>query len=319
MRSGARYPVQQKEDIMTIFVAGGSGTIGSPLVRALVSAGHRVFASTRSREKQTMIQSLGATPVLMDALDSVSVERAVRSVAPTHVIHELTALPKTGPRKASDLEPTNRLRVEGTRHLLKAAIDAGAKRIVAGSFAPLAGPSTAPGPEGRIDPAAQALQSMESQILEAAGSRAIEGIILRYGLFYGLETPSTQEMFALVRKRWLPIVRHDPGQLPYIHVADAAAATVAALDHGASGSIYDIVDDRPANFSETVVEMAQITGAPRPFAVPAWLLRLTAPYMARILSMQLHLSNAKARRELEWDLMFPSYKEGLRQSIGRAA
>jgi nucleoside-diphosphate-sugar epimerase len=278
-----------------------------------------VFASTRSREKQTLIQSLGATPVLMDALDPASVERAVRSVAPTHVIHELTALPKTGPRRASELEPTNRLREEGTRNLLRAAVAAGAKRIVAGSFAPLAGPSTAAGPESRSDPAARALQSMESQILEATLAGEIEGIILRYGLFYGLETPSTQEMFALVRKRRLPIVRRDPGQLPYIHVADAAAATVAALDHGASGSIYDIVDDCPANFSETVLEIAQITEAPRPCEVPAWLLRLTAPYMARILSMRLRLSNAKARRDLEWAPMFPSYKKGLRQNIERAA
>jgi nucleoside-diphosphate-sugar epimerase len=309
--------VQQKEGIMKILVAGGSGTIGSPLVRALVSAGHRVFASTRSREKQSLIQSLGATPVLMDALDPASVEGAVRSVAPTHVIHELTALPKMGPRRASELDPTNRLRVEGTRNLLRAAIAVGARRVVAGSFAPLAGPPTAA--EARIDPAAQALQSMESQILEAARAGEIEGIILRYGLFYGLETPSTQEMFALVRKRRLPIVRRDPGQLPFIHVADAAAATVAALDHGASGSIYDIVDDCPANFSETAVEIARITGAPRPFAVPGWLLRLTAPYTARILSMRLRLSNAKARKELEWAPMFPSYKEGLRQNIERAA
>jgi nucleoside-diphosphate-sugar epimerase len=126
-------------------------------------------------------------------------------------------------------------------------------------------------------------------------------------------------MFELVRKRRLPIVRHDPGQLPYIHVADAAAATVAALDHGLSGSIYDIVDDSPASFSETVLEISQITGAPRPFAVPAWLLRIAAPYMARVLSMRLRLSNGKTRRELGWAPMFPSYKEGLRQNIERAA
>jgi nucleoside-diphosphate-sugar epimerase len=266
-----------------------------------------------------MIQSLGATPVLIDALDAASVERALRTVKPTHVIHELTALPKMGPRRASELKPTNRLREEGTRNLLKAAIAAGAKRIVAGSFAPLTGPTMPAGPQDSIDPAAQAIQSMESQILEAAGTGEIEGIILRYGLFYGLETASTQEMVALVRKRRLPIVRHDPGQLPYIHVADAAAATVAALDHGPSGSIYDIVDDRPASFSETVLEIAQITGAPQPFAIPAWLLRIPAPYLAGILSMQLRLSNAKARQELGWAPTFPSYKEGLRQDVERAA
>jgi nucleoside-diphosphate-sugar epimerase len=302
---------------MTIFVAGGSGSIGVPLVRALVAAGHRVFASTRSREKQTMLQSLGATPVLVDALDAAALERAVRNAAPTHVIHELTALPKAGARRASDLEPTNRLRDEGTRHLLRAAIAAGAQRMIAGSFALFA--SAPRSSDGPTTEAVRALQSMESQILEAARRGQIEGIVLRYGLFYGPDNPATQELITLVRKRRLPAIRHDRGQLPFIHVADAVAATIAALDHGTSGSVYDIVDDHPASFSEMTSALAEVTGAPRPLAFPAWLLRLAAPYMAGLITKQVPLSNVKARRELGWSPKFPTYREGLTQMMGRAA
>jgi nucleoside-diphosphate-sugar epimerase len=302
---------------MKIFVAGGSGAIGVPLVRALVAAGLQVFASTRSRKKQTMLQAIGATPVVVDALDANALERAVRNAAPTHVIHELTALPKTGARRASDLEPTNRLRDEGTRNLLEAAIAAGAQRIVAGSFALLAG-STG-GSDSPTAGASQALQSMESQILEAARRGAIEGIVLRYGLFYGPDNPATNELIALVRKRRLPAIRHDRGQLPFIHVDDVVAATIAALDHGNSGSVYDIVDDHPASFSEMVAALAEVTGAPRPLAVPAWLLRLVTPYMAGLMTKQLPLSNAKARQELRWTPVFPSYREGLHQIMDRAA
>lgn len=301
-----------------IFVAGGSGTIGIPLVRALIRAGHTVVATTRSAEKQALLWDLGATPVVVDALDAAGLERAMRVAAPTHVIHELTALPKAGVRSAADLEPTNLLRDEGTRNLLRGAIAAGARRIIGGSFAMIAAmaPEEA-GPETRG--AVAAVQSMESQILEAARRGTIEGIILRYGLFYGPENPATEAMIAMVRKRRLPQVRGDHGRLPYIHLDDAVAATVAAIDRGVSGGVYDIVDDHPASFSEMVVTMAEVAGAPRPFAVPAWLPRLVAPYMAQLLRLQVPLSNAMARRELAWAPKYPSYREGLRQTVRRAA
>jgi nucleoside-diphosphate-sugar epimerase len=303
---------------MIVFVAGGSGTIGVPLVRALVAAGHRVVATTRSAGKQTMIRELGAQPVVVDALDAMALEDAVRSAAPTHVIHELTALPKAGARRASDLEPTNRLRDEGTRNLLRAAEAAGVRRIIGGSFAMIAAGADTVSNQG-TDRAALAVQSMESQILDAAARGKIEGIVLRYGLFYGPNNPATDELVALVRKRRLPVVRNDAGQLPFIHLDDAVAATVSALERGSSGSVYNIVDDRPTSFSEMVGGIAEVVGAPRPFTVPAWVVRLAVPYMARLISMRLSLSNASARRDLGWAPRFPSYREGLRLTIPRAA
>jgi nucleoside-diphosphate-sugar epimerase len=308
-----------EEDGMKVFVAGGSGTIGVPLVRALVAAGHEVVATTRSREKERLIRGLGATPVVVDALDAAALERAVTAAAPTHVVHELTALPKTGPRRASDLESTNRLRDEGTRNLLRASIAAGTRRIVVGSFAMIGSAPEVRARGAEVDGAVQAVRSMESQVLEAARLGTIEGIVLRYGLFYGPGNPATEEMIALVRRRRLPRLRNDGGLLPYIHLSDAVTATVTALDRGPSGSVYDVVDDHPTSFSEMVAGMAEIVGAPRPFAVPGWLLRLVAPYTARLLTLRLPLSNEKARRELGWAPAFPSYREGLRHTVERAA
>jgi nucleoside-diphosphate-sugar epimerase len=159
---------------MTVFVAGGSGAIGKPLIRALVTGGYRVVATTRKPDNQTMLRSLGAIPAVVDALDAVSLEQAVRDAAPAVVIHELTALPKAGPRRASELEPTNRLREEGTRNLLQAAIAAGAKRIIAGSFAPLVAAAGVDDFDPDMARALQALFSMESQILDGARRGTIE-------------------------------------------------------------------------------------------------------------------------------------------------
>jgi nucleoside-diphosphate-sugar epimerase len=303
---------------MRVFVAGGSGTIGVPLVRALVARGHHVVATTRSPEKEDVLRQLGATPVVVDALDGAALERAVLAAAPTHVIHELTALPKTGARRVSDLEPTNRLRDEGTRNLLRAAIAARAQRIVVGSFA-LIGSAPEGVTDAGIASAAQAVRSMETQVLDASRGGTMESVVLRYGLFYGPGNPATDELIALIRKRRLPRIRKDSGQLPFIHLDDAVAATIAALDHGSPGSVYDIVDDQPTSFSAMVTEIAGVAGAPRPFTVPAWLPRLVSPYMSRLFTLQLPLSNARARRELGWAPMFPSYREGLRHTIAHAA
>jgi len=297
---------------MRVFVAGGTGTIGVPLVRALVARNHLVFATTRSSDKQSLIRGLGASPVVVDALDAAALDKAVREAAPTHVVHELTALPKAGPRSAQELEPTNKLRDEGTRNLLRAAIAAGAQRIVVGSFA-LTGAGPQQTSNADLNRAAAAVRSMESQVLDAAHRRDIEGVVLRYGLFYGPGNPATDDLIARVRKRRVPRVRNDRGQLPYIHLDDAVAATVAALDRGTSGSVYDIVDDHPTSFSGMVTELANVTGAPPPWTVPAWLLRMAAPYVARLLTLQVRLSNARAREDLGWAPMFPSYREGLRR------
>jgi len=187
-------------------------------------------------------------------------------------------------------------RIEGTRNLLDAAINAGARRFVAGSFALLSdrGASAAPS----HDAAAAAVRSMESQVLEATKRGAIEGVVLRYGMFYGLETASTVAMINMVRKRRLPVVHGDEGQLPVIHIDDAVSATVYALDRAPAGGTYDIVDDRAVSMTEIVEALAEYTGSAAPFKVPAWLPRLLAPYMARMLSIRMPLSNAKAKADL---------------------
>jgi nucleoside-diphosphate-sugar epimerase len=302
---------------MKVFVAGASGTIGVPLTRALVAAGHDVTALTRSPDKQSMLSALGATPVVADALDADALRRVVVSARPTHVIHQLTALPKTGVRSARELSPTNRLRIDGTRNLVAAAVAAGAQRIIGGSFALLQGAT--PGLPPEVQEGADALQSMESQILEASRAGRIEGVVLRYGLFYSFDTPSTQQMITLLRRRFLPTVRGDRSLLPSIHVDDAVSATILALDRAPNGGVYDIVDDQPSSFSDIVTALAQSVGAPRPIAVPAWLPRLVAPYMARMLALRLPLSNAKAKADLGWKPAFPTVRDGLSSTVRRAA
>jgi 2-alkyl-3-oxoalkanoate reductase len=302
---------------MNVFIAGGTGAIGVPLIRQLVAGGHQVTASTRSGQKAEQLRELGATPAVVDALDADALRRAVVAAHPTHVIHQLTALPKGGPKTARDLAATNRLRIDGTRHLLAAAITAGAKRIAVGSFAPMAG--SRPGMPRDMQEAANAVQSMESQILEASRSGAIEGVVLRYGLFYGPETASTIEMMTMARRRLLPRIRGDRSLLPCIHVEDAASATIAALERAPAGSTYDVVDDEPASFSDIVNAVAEAAGAPAPIAVPLWIPRLFAPYMARMLSLRLSLSNSKLRTELGWRPSYPTMRDGLRRVRRQAA
>lgn len=313
---------------MRVFLAGASGAIGLPLVRALVAAGHQVTALTRSPHKQDDLRHLGATPAVADALQVDALRAAVAAAKPTHVIHQLTALPKDGPSKVSDLIATNRLRIEGTRHLLDASIRAGARRLIIGSFAPL---SAAPAsPAGRQSPggdddaldvndAGAAVRSMESQALEANRTGKIEAVVLRYGLFYGPENPSTIGMIEMIRKRRLPTVRGDNGLVPFIHIDDAVSATIAALDRGTPGSVYDIVDDRPISISDVVRLIAEYTRAPRPMTVPGWLPRLLMPFRARMISMRLPLSNAHARAELGWRPLYPSWRDGLSKTFSQAA
>jgi nucleoside-diphosphate-sugar epimerase len=302
---------------MNVFLAGGSGAIGVPLVRQLVAAGHQVTALTRSPATGEMLRRLGATPAIADALDAAALRRVVVAAHPTHVVHQLTALPKGGPRSARDLEPTNRLRIEGTRNLLAAAIAAGAKRIVGGSFALLGAASDGIPPD--VNAAAAAVRSLESQILDASARGAIEGVILRYGLFYGAGNGMTDRMIALARRRMLPAIRGDRGLMSPIHLDDAASATIAALERAPAGSTYNIVDDQPVSLSEMARAVAAAVGAPPPIAVPAWLPRLLSPYMARMMAIRLPLSNDKARADLGWRPAYSSIREGLSQTARQAA
>jgi 2-alkyl-3-oxoalkanoate reductase len=303
---------------MRVFVAGASGTVGIPLVRALIGAGHQVTALTRSPEKQDELRRLGATPALADALDAQALRTVVLAATPTHVIHQLTALPKEGPSSESDLVATNRLRIDGTRNLLDAAIRAGARRFIGGSFALLPGAETEIA-DAFANEAAGATRSMESQILTANQSKQIEGIVLRYGLFYGPTNPGTIKMVEMIRKRRLPAIRGDRSLLPFIHIDDVVGATMAALDRGVPGSVYDIVDDQALSLSDAVRTMAECIGAPTPRSIPAWLLRLISPYRARVLSTRLPLSNAKARADLMWRPSYPTMRDGFVRTFSRAA
>ena len=287
-----------------------------PLVRALIADGHQITALTRSGSRKSELRALGASVAVADALNREDLRAAVQAARPTHVVHQLTALPKDAPRRPSDLVATNRLRVEGTRNLLDAAIGAGARRFVVGSFAPLAGETVAAASENE---AAQAIQSMESQVLEATSRGSIEGVVLRYGLFYGFEAPSTLAMIERVRKRRLPVVRNDHSALPVIHIDDAVSATVRALESASTGGVYEIVDDRAVSMTEIVEARAEYTGSPRPLHLPAWLPRLVAPYMARMTSMHLALSNAKAKSELGWRPKYPTMRDGLAAMFRQAA
>jgi nucleoside-diphosphate-sugar epimerase len=302
---------------MNVLVAGGSGTIGVPLVRALLASGHQVTALSRSTARHDELRALGATVATADALNREALADAVVRARPTHVIHQLTALPKQGPRKTSDLEATNRLRIDGTRKLLDASVKAGARRFIVGSFAVLS--ERAGRPSSSSNAAAEAVQSMEGQVLEAVRRGSIEGVVLRYGMFYGLDVPSTAAMVQMVRKRRLPVVRGDSGQLPIIHIDDAVTATVLALDHGAVGATYDIVDDRAVSLTEIVTAIADYTASPKPLRVPAWLPRLLSPYLTRMMSIQLPLSNAAAKKDLGWRPLYPTLRDGVAKMSMQAA
>jgi nucleoside-diphosphate-sugar epimerase len=315
---------------MKVFIAGATGALGAPLLRELVARGHEVVGLTRSPEKRALIEQLGASAAIADALDAPALEQALRAAAPTHVVHLLTALPKNGPMRPSDIATTNTLRVQGTANLLRAAIAVGAQRIVGESFSaiygyhdrgdrPLGEDAAPPLPER--DPGLraviEALRSLEDQLLEANRSGKIEAIVLRYGLTYGPENASTKYLLGILRKRRLPLLRGAQGRVSFIHIDDAAAATIAALEHGLPGSIYNIVDDQPVGFNEYLGAAAQAIGARRPWALPAWLIRLAAPMAATMMELRLPLSNARAKQDLGWRPQYPSYREGLRQVAQR--
>lgn len=297
---------------MRVFVAGATGAIGRRLVPVLVDRGHEVAAMTRSPEKVAAVRALGAEPIVADALDRARTVDAVVRAAPEVVVHQLTALATMRSLRKFDQEfaVTNRLRTEATDNLLEGARRAGARRFVAQSYG---GWTYAPGgaalksEEDPLDPNPPRSQrrSLEAIIhLEQAvtGTRAIEGVALRYGYFYGPGTSLApdSEMLDLIRRRRLPIIGDGAGIWSFIHVDDAAAATAAAIESGAPG-IYNIADDHPMPVSEWLPGLARALGAPQPRRVPLWVGRLAVGEAGvSMMTRARGMTNAKAKRELGW-------------------
>ena len=299
---------------MKVLVAGASGALGVPLTRQLIARGHRVLGLTRDQAGARRLEALGAEPVVADALDRHRLVRAMEGRWADAVIHELTALRKP-PTRHRGMALTDRLRSEGTTNLLAAADELGAKRFLTQSIILGYGyrdhgpePLTEDAPFGRpagdrSDPHLAAMLSTEQQAFTAP-----EGIALRYGMLYGGDAAQLRPLLA---RRALPVVRG--GLLGWLHHEDAAAATVAALEQGRPGQAYNLVDDLPATWREVYTEMARAFGAPPPRKVPRWLFRLAAPYVASFaVDTSMRVSNAKARTELGWRPMFPTYHDGIR-------
>jgi nucleoside-diphosphate-sugar epimerase len=312
---------------MKVLVAGAAGAMGKQLVPRLVAAGHEVFGMTRSAAKREAVRELGATPIVADALDPDQVAAAVAEAEPEAIVHELTALSGSLDMRHfdRDFELTNRLRTEATDHLLSAGRAVGVRRFIAQSFA--GWPSGRSGgpvktEEDPLDPApVESMRRTHAAIrrLEEAvtGAEWTEGIILRYGGFYGPGTSlaADGEHAELIRKRKFPVVGDGAGVWSFVQIEDAAEATVAALTHGRRG-IYNVVDDEPAPVAEWLPVVANGLGAKPPRHVPRWLGRLLAGEAAVVMMTEIRgASNAKAKRELGWQPRHPSW----RQTLGGAA
>jgi len=307
---------------MKVFVAGATGAIGKQLVPRLVAAGHEVHGMTRSEAKQPDLYELGAVPVVADALDPDQVAEAVARAKPDVIVHELTAIGDLDMRHFDrDFALTNRLRTEGTDHLLSAGQAVGVRRFVAqgiasyGAYARTGGPvkseedplDTTPTHEMRETLAA--IRHLEEAVL---GARWTEGIVLRYGTFYGPGTSMApgEEQFELVRSRKFPLVGDGRGVWSFIHVADAAEATVAAVEHGSRGA-YNVVDDDPTPVAEWLPTLAHTLGAKKPMRVPRFVGRLFAGETGVMMMTEIRgASNTKAKRELGWRPAHPSWRQG---------
>jgi nucleoside-diphosphate-sugar epimerase len=307
---------------MRVFVAGASGAIGRQLVPRLVAAGHEVVGMTRSESKQALLRELGAVPAVADALDPDQVAQAVGVARPEVIVHQLTAIGGLDLRHFDrDFAATNRLRTAGTDYLLSAGQAVGVRRFVAQSVAGYGAYARAGGPvKTEQDPLDRSpVREMRRTLaavrhLEAAvlGARWTEGVVLRYGAFYGPGTSLApgQEQFELVRKRRFPLVGGGAGVWSFIHVADAAEATAAAVEHGRRG-VYNVVDDDPAPVAEWLPALAQALGAKKPMRVPRFVGRVFAGEVGAMMMTELRgASNAKARRELAWKPAHPSWRQG---------
>jgi nucleoside-diphosphate-sugar epimerase len=310
---------------MRVFVAGGTGVIGRRLVPQLIARGHEVTATTTSAGKLGLLGQLGAEGVVMDGLDAVSVKEAVAAARPDAIVHEMTALSLVRTGRPSLRRPdrwvatTTRLRTEGTNHLLAAAEATGVSHIVAqsvaGSFGnPKGGwvteeeaaePLEAMGPKMRQ--AAAALRHVEDVVVKAGGAA------LRYGALYG--PGATDDMVKLVRKRFFPLVGDGTGYFSWVHLDDASSATVLAVEQKAAG-VFNIVGDEPALVRDWLPYLAECAGAKPPRRVPRWLVRLAGGEMAvTMMTEGRGFSNIKAKRELGWELRYPSWRQGFKEEL----
>ena len=304
---------------MRVFVAGGTGVIGRRLVPQLVVRGHQVTATTTSATKLGVLEQLGAEGVVMDGLDAASVGEAVAAARPDAIVHQMTGLSvahagKPNLRKADRFfATTNRLRSEGIDHLLAAAEATGVSHVVAQGHASMNGVRTGGWVKTEEDPlevieGTTAINHLEDAVVRAGGA------ILRYGGFYG--PGAHDDQLKLIRKRLFPLVGDGTGHFSWVHVDDAASATVLAVEQKATG-VFNIVDDEPAAVSEWLPYLAECAGAKPPRRVPAWLARLLAGEMAvGIMTEGRGFSNAKAKRELGWEPSYPSWRMGFKMEAG---
>jgi nucleoside-diphosphate-sugar epimerase len=312
---------------MKVLVAGATGALGKQLVPRLVANGHDVFGITRSSSKQDALRALGARPVVADALDPDQVARAVAEAEPDVIVHELTALSASIDMRHFDRDfaLTNRLRTEGTDHLLAAGRATGVKKFVAQSYAgwPFARTGGAvkteedpldPSPARQMRETHAGIRHLERAVLAADWT---EGVVLRYGGFYGPGTSLSLggEHVELIRRRRFPVVGDGAGVWSFVHIEDAAAATAAAVERGRRG-VYNIVDDEPAPVAEWLPAAAAAFGAKPPWHVPRWLGRVLAGEAATVMMTEVRgASNEKAKRELGWQPAHSSWRQGFAEAV----
>jgi nucleoside-diphosphate-sugar epimerase len=307
---------------MRVFVAGANGAVGRRLVPMLVANGHRVTGTGTNEKSAEAILAMGAEPVVVDGLDAVGIGEAVARAEPDAIIHEMTAISGTPDFRHFDrwFALTNRLRTEGTEHLLAAAKASGVKRFVAQSFtgwSNIREGSWIKTEDDPLDPhpveeqteTLAAIKFLERAVLEAP----LEGIVVRYGSLYG--PGSSEALVDILRKRMFPVLGNGAGIVSATHVDDAAGGTVAALERGRHG-VYNIVDDDPVPSREFIPAIAEALGAPKPLHIPVWLGRLVAGNVAVAMMTEARgSSNAKAKRELGWQPIWPSWRDGFRHGL----
>jgi nucleoside-diphosphate-sugar epimerase len=304
--------------VVRVFVAGGTGVIGRRLVPQLVARGHQVTATTTSAAKLGLLEKLGADGVVMDGLDAMSVGEAVAVARPDTIVNQMTGLSQEHAGKPNLRKPdrffatTNRLRSEGTDHLLAAAEATGVSHIVAQSFGAFNGIREGGWVKTEDDPLytaaeTKAIEHLEDVVVTAGGA------VLRYGSLYG--PGATDDQVKLVRRRMFPLVGGGTGYFSWVHLDDAASATVLAVEQQAKG-VFNIVDDEPAPVSEWLPYLAACAGAKPPRRLPKWLARLLAGEMVvGMMTEGRGFSNAKAKRELGWELRYPSWRQGFKEEL----
>ena len=309
---------------MRVFVAGGTGVLGQRLVPQLVARGHQVTGTTTNPGRLSLLEQLGADGVVMDGLDPESVGQAVAKSRPEVIVHQMTGLSAAHAGKPDMRHPnrffggTARLRSEGTDHLLAAADASGVSHFVAqgfGSFNGIREGGWVKTEEDPLDPGPKNAQKLADSIrhLEDVVVKA-GGVVLRYGGFYG--PGATDDQVELVRKRQFPLVGRGTGYFSWVHLDDAASATVLAVEQKATG-VFNIVDDDPAPVSEWLPYLAKCAGAKPPRRIPTWLARLVAGEMVVLMMTEGRgFSNAKAKRELGWELRYPSWRQGFKDELG---